>query len=79
MIFQIAGDWAGSSYATSGCPGTCPERLMLGENFVVRPKTKKKTPNANTHFFINDVSLECVMEYKLSESIQKTTNRRKYY
>ena len=44
-----------------------------------KTKNKKKTPNANTHFFINDVSLECVMEYKLSESIQKTTNRRKYY
>lgn len=30
------GDWAGNSYATSGCPGTCEERLMEPTNFEVR-------------------------------------------
>ncbi|KAF8968342.1 hypothetical protein BDZ97DRAFT_1902949 [Flammula alnicola] len=30
----VFGDWAGNSYATSGCPGTCPERLMDPTNFV---------------------------------------------
>ena len=36
------GDWAGSSYTTSGCPGTCSERLMDGSNFVVSLFLKKK-------------------------------------
>jgi hypothetical protein len=31
----IPGDWAGNSYATSGCPGTCSDRLMNPTNFVV--------------------------------------------
>ncbi|KAI0932227.1 hypothetical protein AcW1_000592 [Taiwanofungus camphoratus] len=36
IIFDITfcGDWAGNSYATSGCPGTCTERLMDPGNFV---------------------------------------------
>lgn len=36
IIFDITfcGDWAGNSYATSGCPGTCQERLMDPNNFV---------------------------------------------
>ncbi|EPQ60799.1 hypothetical protein GLOTRDRAFT_68755 [Gloeophyllum trabeum ATCC 11539] len=36
IIFDITfcGDWAGNSYATSGCPGTCAERLMDPSNFV---------------------------------------------
>jgi len=36
IIFDITfcGDWAGNSYATSGCPGTCPNRLMDPTNFV---------------------------------------------
>ncbi|KAJ2927135.1 hypothetical protein H1R20_g9944, partial [Candolleomyces eurysporus] len=36
IIFDITfcGDWAGNSYATSGCPGTCDERLMDPNNFV---------------------------------------------
>jgi len=29
------GDWAGNSYVTSGCPGTCEERLLEPSNFVV--------------------------------------------
>ncbi|KAJ8522535.1 hypothetical protein ONZ45_g901 [Pleurotus djamor] len=35
IIFDITfcGDWAGNSYATSGCPGTCPDRLMDPTNF----------------------------------------------
>ncbi|KAF8140231.1 glycoside hydrolase family 16 protein [Boletus edulis] len=28
------GDWAGNSYSTSGCPGTCSEILMDPSNFV---------------------------------------------
>src|ERR1700761_710400 len=28
------GDWAGNSYATSGCPGTCAERIQDPSNFV---------------------------------------------
>jgi len=36
IIFDITfcGDWAGNSYATSGCPGTCSDRLMNPANFV---------------------------------------------
>ena len=36
IIFDITfcGDWAGNSYATSGCPGTCQERIMDPANFV---------------------------------------------
>jgi len=36
IVFDITfcGAWAGNSYATSGCPGTCPERLMDPTNFV---------------------------------------------
>jgi len=36
IIFDITfcGDWAGNSYATSGCPDTCLERLMDPTNFV---------------------------------------------
>lgn len=35
IVFDITfcGDWAGNTYATSGCPGTCDERLMLASNF----------------------------------------------
>lgn len=36
IIFDITfcGDWAGNSYNSSGCPGTCTERLMDPINFV---------------------------------------------
>ncbi|KAF9533566.1 family 16 glycosyl hydrolase [Crepidotus variabilis] len=36
IVFDITfcGDWAGNSYATSGCPGTCDERLIDPANFV---------------------------------------------
>ncbi|KAG0708884.1 glycoside hydrolase family 16 protein [Suillus ampliporus] len=36
IVFDITfcGDWAGNSYATSGCPGTCENRLMDPSNFV---------------------------------------------
>ncbi|KAF9015225.1 glycoside hydrolase family 16 protein [Cyathus striatus] len=35
IVFDITfcGDWAGNSYATSGCPGTCEDRLMNPKNF----------------------------------------------
>ncbi|GLB36174.1 putative glycosyl hydrolases family 16 [Lyophyllum shimeji] len=36
IVFDITfcGDWAGNSYATSGCPGTCEDRLTDPGNFV---------------------------------------------
>ncbi|KAJ6511907.1 glycoside hydrolase family 16 protein [Mycena vitilis] len=37
IIFELTrlpGDWAGNSYATSGCPGSCATRLMDPSNFV---------------------------------------------
>jgi len=36
IIFDITfcGDWAGNSYETSGCPGTCADRIMDPSNFV---------------------------------------------
>ncbi|PFH54498.1 glycoside hydrolase family 16 protein [Amanita thiersii Skay4041] len=36
IIFDITfcGDWAGNSYATSGCPGTCEDRLIDPANFA---------------------------------------------
>ncbi|KZT74648.1 glycoside hydrolase family 16 protein [Daedalea quercina L-15889] len=35
IIFDITfcGDWAGNDYGTSGCPGTCAERIMDPSNF----------------------------------------------
>ncbi|TFY69781.1 hypothetical protein EVJ58_g225 [Rhodofomes roseus] len=35
IIFDITfcGDWAGNDYGTSGCPGTCAQRLMDPSNF----------------------------------------------
>ncbi|THH02876.1 hypothetical protein EW026_g16 [Hermanssonia centrifuga] len=35
IVFDITfcGDWAGNSYATSGCPGTCPDHLQDPSNF----------------------------------------------
>jgi len=36
IVFDITlcGDWAGNSYSTSGCPGTCSDRLQDPSNFV---------------------------------------------
>ncbi|KAH0838326.1 ribosomal L15-domain-containing protein [Lanmaoa asiatica] len=36
IVFDITfcGDWAGNSYSTSGCPGTCTEILTDPSNFV---------------------------------------------
>ncbi|KAI0257529.1 glycoside hydrolase family 16 protein [Lactifluus subvellereus] len=36
IIFDITfcGDWAGNSYATSGCPGTCADRILNPSNFA---------------------------------------------
>jgi len=36
IVFDITfcGQWAGNSYTTSGCPGTCPQRLTDPTNFV---------------------------------------------
>jgi len=36
IVFDITlcGDWAGSAYSTSGCPGTCETQVMNGANFV---------------------------------------------
>jgi len=38
IIFNITfcGDWAGMTYLTSGCPGTCNDRVMDPRNFDVR-------------------------------------------
>ena len=32
----FCGDWAGTSYISSGCPGTCSERIIDPANFAVR-------------------------------------------
>ena len=34
FILTLTGDWAGNSYASRGCPGTCAERIMDPANFV---------------------------------------------
>jgi len=36
MVFDITfcGDWAGSSYIDSGCPGTCSQRIQQPSNFA---------------------------------------------
>ncbi|KAF9453795.1 glycoside hydrolase family 16 protein [Macrolepiota fuliginosa MF-IS2] len=34
LNITFCGDWAGNSYTTSGCPGTCFERLQDPRNFV---------------------------------------------
>ncbi|KAH6874504.1 hypothetical protein BKA70DRAFT_1449386 [Coprinopsis sp. MPI-PUGE-AT-0042] len=36
ITFRGAGDWATDSYATSGFPGACQDRLMDPRNVVVR-------------------------------------------
>lgn len=36
LDLTFCGDWAGNSYATTDCPGTCSQRLMDPSNFVVR-------------------------------------------
>ena len=35
LDITFCGDWAGNSYATSGCPGTWEERLQDSKNFEV--------------------------------------------
>lgn len=35
LDITFCGDWAGNSYATSGCPGTCADRITDPANFVV--------------------------------------------
>lgn len=32
---SLLGDWAGASFATSGCPGECGETVQNPNNFVV--------------------------------------------
>lgn len=39
----FCGDWAGNSYADSGCPGTCSDRLLDPNNFVVSILLQKPT------------------------------------
>ncbi|EJU02026.1 glycoside hydrolase family 16 protein [Dacryopinax primogenitus] len=36
IVFDITlcGDWAGSAYSSSGCPGSCETQVMKGANFV---------------------------------------------
>jgi len=54
VLKENAGDWAGNSYATSGCPGTCEERLMDPKNFVV---IRNFPPRTNrSHFLIQNAS-----------------------
>jgi hypothetical protein len=62
----ILGDWAGNSYATSGCPGTCPQQLMDPNNFVV------SILHLCCPSFCNDF-IECIMEHQFSQSLQETT------
>ena len=35
LTLPYVGDWAGNSYASSGCPGTCSDHIMDPANFVV--------------------------------------------
>ena len=30
----LCGDWAGATYSSAGCPGTCAEHVMTGANFA---------------------------------------------
>jgi hypothetical protein len=65
----LVGVWAGNSYATSGCPGTCAQRLMDPANFVVRIS---QTPNsAANRLILAFAHLERIMAHKLSEGVQK--------
>lgn len=65
---QIKGDWAGNSYTTSGCPGTCEERLMDPSNFEVIRKSCWTGTHSHLHF------LECLLEHKLPQGLSKTTS-----
>ncbi|KXN90001.1 putative glycosidase C21B10.07 [Leucoagaricus sp. SymC.cos] len=66
IIFDITfcGDWAGNSYASTTCPGTCEQRLMDPNNFVVSllfcmPLDYKL------------ILTECDMDYQQPESVQE--------
>jgi len=60
------GDWAGNSYATSGCPGTCEERLLDPNNFVVCPCL------AFTHRVFTP-NTECNLDHQQPKGIQETS------
>jgi len=54
----FCGDWAGNSYATSGCPGTCAERLQDPKNFEVRGAR-----SSGYLLYGADKSVECDVDY----------------
>ena len=60
----FCGDWAGNDYATSGCPGTCPERLMDPTNYNV------SLPLVECSTFLTYRS-ECHLGYQLGKSLSQ--------
>lgn len=70
------GDLGGTSYATSRCPGSCDERLMLGANFVV---CSKSPTISSSLFYLWGHSLECDLEHQFSKSLQEATHFRLHF
>lgn len=59
------GDWAGNSYASTDCPGTCEERLTEPANFVV----SSRSSHGATWFDLLDA--ECHMEHQLPKGLSQ--------
>lgn len=65
MLSRFKGDWAGNDYATSGCPGTCADRIMDPSNFDVRALVFKTIADS-----LMPGHLERILDYQLAESLQ---------
>ena len=67
LTISALGDWAGNSYATSGCPGTCTERIQDPSNFVVSI-CPRSMPCIS---ILLDPRTECVVVDQFLEGLQK--------
>ena len=65
----FCGVWAGATYGTTQCPGTCEERMMAPENFVVRPQWLKECETVN---------LTCVAERHLAHQFPQGVQEAAY-
>lgn len=65
MPSRFKGDWAGNDYATSGCPGTCADRIMDPSNFDVSALVFKTIAGS-----LMPGHLERILDYQLAEGLQ---------
>ncbi len=61
ILTPSLGDWAGNSYASTTCPGTCDERLMDPTNFIVglycKPLRCRSSHEQNATWIINHLKV----------------------